>query len=73
MRTSPMYVTQMGALYRLTPSQWRAYLKHRSNGWVNIENYGVMLSPKIPNVTDWDEGRAQFELTEFETGIGQHV
>jgi hypothetical protein len=60
-----MYVTSMGSLYRLTRESWIVYLSRRAKGYVNLDDYGVCIQNSVPNVTDWDEGRAQFELSDI--------
>jgi hypothetical protein len=59
------YATSMGSLYRLRPVNWIRYLQARAKGYVNLDDYGECVQNSIPNVTDWDEGRAQFELSDI--------
>lgn len=48
-----VYATNMGLLYRLTPTKWAAFkAASLKDEWADIDQYGDLLGT-AHNVTDW--------------------
>ena len=48
-----IYATNMGVLYRLTPTKWAAFKAASLKEWADIDAYGELLG-SVHNVTDWE-------------------
>ena len=47
-----VYLTDMGVIWRLTPTKWEAFRKASSKDWTDVGNYGVCLG-SFRQITDW--------------------